>query len=72
MRECPLFIFLFLQADAGVMSLLDSLLASQHNQEVRNERSAEAAAGIANSASASTSGSDASSAGAALREIIAP
>jgi hypothetical protein len=67
------FYFLFLQADAGVMSLLDSLLASQHNQEVRNERSAEAAAGIANSASASTSGSDASSsAGAALREIIAP
>jgi hypothetical protein len=66
------FYFLFLQADAGLMSLLDSLLASQHNQEVRNERSAEAAAGIANSASASTSSGSGASTAAALREIIAP
>ncbi|XP_065341111.1 uncharacterized protein LOC135940234 [Cloeon dipterum] len=48
------------------MALLDSLLASQHNQEVRNERSS--SEGITNSSEAASSASTADR----IREIITP
>ncbi|XP_059491096.1 E3 ubiquitin-protein ligase Zswim2-like [Neocloeon triangulifer] len=58
------------QGDDGVMALLDSLLASQHNQEVRNERSS--SEGITNSEATASSSTSTVATACRIREIITP